>query len=327
MFLLRWLAVLDASVWRQHAPAAWTLPLALIGVAWLLLPRGFPARSLGLLLLAPMLAVAPSAPEAGALWLTVYDVGQGLAVLVRTRSHALLYDTGPSWSPEADSGSRIVVPALRSAGIRELDALVVSHDDTDHSGGALSVLRAMPTGQLWSSLPASDPITQGPTYRLPCVGGKAWEWDGIRFEFLHPVAATLADPEEKANNLSCVLKASGRGGAALVTGDIESRAEAQLLNGYGATLRSAVLVVPHHGSSSSSSPAFVAAVAPELALFAAGYRNRFNHPRADILARYAESGARVLRTDRGGAIEVRINAAGWSASEYRSRERRYWRNR
>ncbi len=188
------------------------------------------------------------------------------------------------------------------------------------------MLRALTTGQLWSSLPASDPITQVSTYRLPCIGGKAWEWDGIRFEFLHPVAATFADPFEKTNNLSRVLKASARGGSALITGDIETRAEAQMLNNYGAGLRSTVLVVPHHGSSSSSSPAFVAAVAPELALFAAGYRNRFNHPRAEILARYGEGGTRVLRTDLGGAIEIRINAAGWSASEYRSRERRYWRN-
>ncbi|MBI2319014.1 MAG: DNA internalization-related competence protein ComEC/Rec2 [Betaproteobacteria bacterium] len=325
MHLLRWLAALDAAVWRQHAPAAWTLPLALAGVAWLLLPRGFPARALGLLLLAPMLAVAPPLPSSGALWLTVYDAGQGLAVLLRTRNHALLYDAGPSWSPDADSGSRIVVPALRGAGIRGLDALVVSHDDTDHSGGALSVLRAVPTGQLWSSLPASDPITQVPAYRLPCLAGKAWEWDGVRFEFLHPPPAMLADPTEKANNLSCVLKAYAPGGAALLSGDIEARGEAQMVGASGDALRSTVLVAPHHGSNSSSSPAFVAAVAPELAVFAAGYGNRFGHPRPEIVERYRAQGARTLRTDSLGAVEVRIDTDGWSASGYRMRERRYWR--
>lgn len=263
----------------------------------------------------------------GALWLTVFDAGQGLAVLVRTRSHALLFDAGPAWSPDADSGSRIIVPALRGAGIRELDALVVSHDDTDHSGGALSVMRAIPTGQLWSSLPASDPILQqAAAYRLPCLDGRSWQWDGIRFEFLHPVAETLADPDEKANNLSCVLKVSASGGAVLVAGDIESGAESQMLSRQGSALGSTVIVVPHHGSRSSSSPAFVAAVAPELAVIAAGYRNRFGHPRPEIVERYRRQGARVLRTDTGGAIEVRIEADSWVASAYRDRERRYWRN-
>jgi competence protein ComEC len=324
MPLLRWLASSEDLVWKQHAPAAWTLPLAAAGVAWLLLPCGFPARALGLLLLLPMVAVAPAVPPPGALWLTVYDVGQGLAVLVRTRSHALLYDAGPLWGPDADSGSRVLVPALRAAGVRELDALVVSHEDTDHSGGALSVLRAVPTGLVWSSLDQSDPIVQAARYRPVCRRGEAWEWDGIHFEFLSPGTDEYSDPGVKANDLSCVLRVAAPGGALLISGDAEARAEAAMVDRYGESLRSTVLVVAHHGSRTSSSPAFVAATAPVYAVFAAGYRNRFGHPHAEILERYRDRGSRLLRTDAGGAIEIAIDPQGVRASEFRVRARRYW---
>lgn len=327
MWLLQWLAAAEHAVWTQHAPAAWTLPLAFAGVVWLLLPRGFPARWVGALLLIPVTAVAPPPPGVGTAALTVFDVGQGLAVLVRTRFHALLYDTGPAWSADADSGSRVIVPALRARGVRALDAMVVSHDDTDHSGGAMSVVRAVPPGILYSSLPGFDPVVQAAAYRIPCADGRRWEWDGVQFEFMHPSMERYADPGVSANNLSCVLKVSGSNGTALVAGDLEWRGEAELLARRGDTLRAQVLVVPHHGSNTSSTPGFVSAVAPDAAVFAVGYLNRFGHPRPEITARYARQGGRIVRTDESGAVEVALARSGVSVRGQREIAPRYWHGR
>ncbi len=327
MLLLRWLASLEGAVWQQHAPRGWTLLLAFAGIAWMLLPRGFPSRWMGAALLLPMATVTPEGLPPGAVALTVFDVGQGLAVLVRTRSHALLYDAGPAWSPDSDSGSRVIVPALRGQGLSALDALVVSHDDTDHSGGALSVMRALPVAQLRSSLPVSSGIAQAAPYRIPCADGGAWDWDGVRFEFLHPAMNRYADPGVSANNLSCVLKVSGHHGSALLAGDLEWRGEADLLSRHAEDLRARVLVVPHHGSKSSSTGAFVRAVAPELAVFSVGYRNRFGHPRPEVVARYQEEGSRAVRTDASGAVHALIDGAGVSMLGQRDAAPRYWHGR
>ncbi len=324
MWLLRWLAALDGAVWQQHAPQGWTLALAMAGIAWLLLPRGFPSRWVGALLLLPMAGIAPVALPNGAAALTVFDVGQGLAVLVRTRSHALLYDAGPAWNAEADSGNRVILPALRGLELHRLDAIVVSHDDTDHSGGAQSVMRAVPVARLHSSLPGLDPIAQAAPYRIPCADRSNWEWDGVRFEFLHPAMHRYADPDVSANNLSCVLKVSGAHGAALLAGDLERRGEADLLGRHADRLRAQVLVVPHHGSSTSSTPAFVRAVAPEVAVFSVGYRNRFGHPRPAVLERYAAQGSRIVRTDASGALHIMIDDAGVSVRGQREIAPRYW---
>ena len=341
MPLLVWLAALDASVWQQHAPAAWTLPLAFLGLAWLLMPRGFPARTLGLVLLAPMVAVIPAVPDTETFRMTVLDVGQGLAVLVRTRNHVLLYDAGPSFSPAADSGNRVIAPYLRGEGVRNLDMLVISHQDNDHVGGAASVLAALPTGQVRSSLAADHPLLGAATgWRLPCRAGDVWVWDGVRFEFLHPqddgaqepvagdargrASARMADRiAARTNDRSCVLKVASRHGAALLTGDIERRAEQALLD-RNADLRAEVLVVPHHGSGTSSQTRFIDAVAPASAVFTVGYRNRFNHPRADVLARYRAAGSAIVRTDALGAVTFHFDSAGIRMDAYRESSRRYW---
>jgi len=327
MWLLRWLAALDGAVWTQQAPESWTLPLAVAGILWLLVPRGFPSRWMGALLLIPMASVVPQRLPHGAAALTMFEVGQGLSVLVRTRSHALLYDAGPAWSPEADSGTRVIVPALRAQGLRALDAMVVSHDDTDHSGGALSVMRAVPAARLYSSLPSFDPIAQAAPYRIPCADASAWVWDGVRFEFLHPAMARYGDPAESANNLSCVLKVSGPHGAALLTGDIEWRGEADLVARRSDSLRAQVLVVPHHGSSTSSTSEFVRAVAPQYAVFAVGYLNRFAHPRPEVVARYREQGSRIVRSDQSGAVGIMIDEHGVSVRGQREMAPRYWHGR
>ena len=327
MALLEWLALLPGAVWHQHAPLPWTVPLAILGVAWLLLPRGFPARGLGLLLMLPLFALAPPGPRAGELWVTALDVGQGLAVVVRTEHHALLYDAGPAFSAFADSGNRVIVPYLRGEGIERLDALVVSHDDNDHAGGAASVLEAIPVSLLWSSLPADHPLLKVPAWRVPCLAGRAWTWDGVAFEFLHPAGEIPSGPRVRANNRSCVLRVEAPGGRVLLTGDIERAAERELLERAPGLLRAEALLVPHHGSATSSTPDFVKQVAPRYAVFTVGYRNRFGHPREDVLARYLEAGSTVLRSDAAGAVELRFQRKNIEAIAWRDRARRYWHGR
>ncbi|HEY6241876.1 MAG TPA: DNA internalization-related competence protein ComEC/Rec2 [Burkholderiales bacterium] len=324
MATLEWLAALPSAVWHQHAPLAWTVPLALAGIAWLLLPRGFPARALGALLMLPLFAASPPGPRSGELWITVFDVGQGLSVLARTEKHALLYDAGPAFNASSDSGSRVILPYLRGEGIAALDALVVSHDDRDHSGGAASVLEAMPVGVLWSSLSPEHALLAATAWRAPCIAERKWSWDGVSFEFLHPRAETKSGREARANNQSCVLRIEAPGGRVLLTGDIERAAERELLARSPGLLSAEALLVPHHGSATSSTTEFVKQVAPRYAVFAAGYRNRFGHPREDVLARYRDAGSEILRTDAGGAIQLRFAPGDLKVEAERDRARRYW---
>jgi competence protein ComEC len=294
------------------------------GVLWLLAPRGIPSRWLGLVLFVPALMAAPPRPAPGEAWLTTLDVGQGLAVLVRTAGHTLLYDAGPTYGTESDSGERIIVPTLRAVGALRLDAMVVTHNDSDHSGGALSVLQGAEVLDFISSLAPGNPIVSAARNPRPCIRGDRWTWDGVAFEVLHPARADYADASLRTNNLSCVLRVTTSRGAMLLTGDIEKAAEALLVQREGAALRSEVLLAPHHGSRTSSTAEFIAAVRPGLLVVPAGYRNRFGHPRADVLARYDAAGTRVLRTDLDGAVTVSFAADGLRAFGERSVRPRYW---
>jgi len=323
--LLEWMSTVPAAVWQQHAPPAWSVPIAVCGALWLLLPYGFPARWLGAICLLPLfLAPRPELAE-GDLRLTVLDVGQGLAVVAQTRSHALLYDTGPAFGPEADSGNRIVVPFLRAAGIARLDGLVVSHDDIDHTGGALSVLRALPVDWLLTSLPDMDPLPLMAQRPFRCFAGQDWQWDGVRFEVLYPERASYDDASLKDNERSCVVKITAPGGTVLLPADIERRGESTLLQAMPDALRAAVLVAPHQGSRTSSSADFVAQVNPDVVIFPVGYRNRFGHPHEMVVDRYRALGSRIYRTDRDGALTLTIRAAGSiHTAAYRATYRRYW---
>ncbi|MDP4029540.1 MAG: DNA internalization-related competence protein ComEC/Rec2, partial [Gallionella sp.] len=214
MHFLAWLNALPQPVWTQHAPPAWSVAVAMLGALWILLPRGFPARWLGFPLLLPMFLNAPEPPAQGALRLIVFDVGQGLAVAAQTRNHALLYDTGPDFSGEADSGNRILVPALRALGIGRLDGLVLSHDDSDHTGGAASIMQALPVGWVSSSLPAAHPLLQSPTLSpnpspangrgesRRCQDGESWNWDGVQFDMLHPAPDNSGAKKPRDNDRS-----------------------------------------------------------------------------------------------------------------------------
>jgi competence protein ComEC len=238
---------------------------------------------------------------------------------VRTASHDLLFDTGPQYSPEADAGERIVIPYLRAVGTSQLDAMIVSHDDKDHSGGAESLLREYPPRVWRSSLPAGHALLALPVVHQPCRQAQSWEWDGLRFEILHPTD----DFAGSDNDMSCVLRVSGPHGSALLTGDISVKAESLLL-ASGQTLHADVLVAPHHGSRSSSQQAFIDAVGARQVIFTSGYRNRYHHPAPEVVARYAQSGATLYRSDAAGAVRFRLDASGISTWQARLTLRRYW---
>lgn len=323
MYALEGLSTLPAAVWQQHAPAEWAIAVALVGTVWLIFPRGVPARWLGAFACLPLFLVLPATPRWGEVRMAVLDVGQGLAVVVQTAQHALLYDTGPAFGPAADSGNRIIAPYLRAAGIRRLDGLIVSHDDLDHTGGALSVLQALPVGWLASSLPDMDPLPLIADDAAQCYGGQSWEWDGVRFDIVSP-SRTSYDMRSKNNDRGCVLKVIAPGGTVLLPADIERRAEETLLV-QGAELSADVLVAGHHGSKTSSTLGFVRAVRPQTVIFAVGYRNRFGHPHPEVVERFQDFGSALYRTDRDGAVLVTIaRESGITVERHRAMHRRYW---
>ncbi len=322
---LEWMSNLPAAVWQQHAPPGWTVGVAVAGAAILLLPRGFPMRWTGLAGFLPLFLAAPPPLAEGELQLTVLDVGHGLAVVARTRNHALLFDTGPTFGPQADSGNRTIVPYLRAAGVASLDTLIVSHDDADHYGGASSVLQAMPVTQLLTSLPDLDPLPFEAASAARCYAGQTWAWDGVRFDMLHPTRASYDDASIKDNNRGCVLRIATRHSVALIPADIEARAEAQLLASAPEKLRAQVLIAPHHGSKTSSTQAFVNAVDPRIVIYPIGYRNRFRHPHSDVEERYLRQGSHVYRTDRDGALTLHFGARdAIRVTPHRATYKRYW---
>jgi len=313
-------AALPGALWQQHAPSPWAVAAALAGAVWVLAPRGVPGRGCGLALMAPAFLVSPVAPSPGEAWITAFDVGQGLAVVVRTATRTLIYDAGPAFGPEADSGGRIVVPELRAAGASGVDLMVLTHEDMDHIGGALSVLESLEVQGLASSLPQAHALNALVPAPRRCLAGESWDWDAVHFAFLHP---RPEDAAVRRNNQSCVMRIEAGGRSMLLTGDIERAAEQTLL--FEQKIKADVMLVPHHGSRTSSSAEFVEAVAPRWAIVAAGYRNRFGHPNSEVLKRYESIGTSVFRTDRDGAIHVRLGSGEVRVEAERARRPRYWR--
>jgi competence protein ComEC len=286
-----------------------------------------------LVLLWPALAWQPARPAPGQFELLAADIGQGNAVLVRTASHALLYDAGPRFSRESDAGHRVLVPLLRALGER-VDVLMLSHRDADHTGGAAAVLAQQPGATLVGSIEAEHSL-QALRAALPCMAGQRWTWDGVDFEVLHPQVQAEVQPAStvRPNTLSCVLRIvagqrpvdAGPAPAALLVGDIEA-AQEQALVARGAPLKADVLLVPHHGSKTSSSPGFLDAVQPRTALVQAGYRNRFGHPAADVAQRYRTRGIGLVESSRCGAAAWSSVAPGAVRCE-RDSQQRYWQHR
>jgi competence protein ComEC len=297
--------------------------LALIGTAWLLAPRGWPWRFLGWFCWLPLIFQKPEIPGAGQFNVMAFDVGQGMAILVETASHRLLYDAGPYYSPVSDAGSRVILPYLNAHGIAHLDTMLISHNDNDHSGGALSLLHSISVRQLMSSLKPDSAIIASAKSHQRCQAGQSWQWDGVTFEILQPVAASYESEKWHPNARSCTLKISTTRLSILLPGDIEAIQEDELLHAIPEKLPVTVLLVPHHGSGTSSTPAFLQAVQPQLALFQVGYLNRYRHPKPQVFERYAEFGIQRLRTDESGAIRLQFGDT-LVFSEYRKEHARYW---
>jgi competence protein ComEC len=298
-------------------PAApWPLTLlALVGSFCLLLPLAWAQRLLGALMMVPLFCYQPPPPAAGSFRAQLIDVGQGLSLLLQTRHHALLFDTG------AGEAGRIVLPQLQGLGVKRLDVLVLSHHDIDHMGAAPSLLAVLPVSRILSGQVAK---MQGDGIAAtPCVAGQSWTWDGVRFDMLAPRSKDVATDDNAA---SCVLRVATQQQALLVTGDLPQQQEKQLVERYGTALRASVLVLGHHGSRTSSSPLFLDAVSPLWALSSNGYRNRYRHPHPEVLARVASHGARVWRTDQTGAVRIEVSD-GVAMTAWRKEAPRYWRFR
>lgn len=287
-------ASLQSAVVSVPSPGIIMLIVAVLGAAWLLMPRGMPARGAAACLLLPLFVPPPSGIPMGGFDLTLLDVGQGLAVVVRTAGHALVYDTGPAFRSGSDTGGEVVLPYLVSQGVAAPDLTVVSHGDSDHAGGLVSLRAAYPRMPLLSG--AEDRFLGA----IPCIRGQRWDWDGVEFEVLYPDAGAPAG----GNDASCVIRVSGTGGSALLTGDIMRKSERRLLDLDAPALKSDLLVAPHHGSNSSSTEPFVAATAPGLVLFPVGYRNRWGFPKPEVVARYAGEGAVLADSADDGAVRV-----------------------
>ena len=324
LWLLAWLARWPLASVHVATPQPWALVAGLSGGALLMLPLPWRVRLLGLPLLLPLLWPFVARPAVGRFELVAVDVGQGTAVLVRTHAHLLLFDTGPRFGDDNDAGQRMLLPLLQARGEPRVDVLVLSHADADHVGGAQSLMDRVPVLALRSSLAADNPLRGNALPHIACAAGQGWAWDGVRFAILHPFASDYR-PGTKTNAISCVLRVvDERGVAALLTGDIEAPGEARLVARAradpAAALRSDVLVVPHHGSRTSSTDAFLDAVGPRVAVIQVGYRSRYGHPAPEVVARYAAHAIPVVRSDHCG---------GWlwdgaTARCTRTLRRRYW---
>ncbi|RKP50434.1 DNA internalization-related competence protein ComEC/Rec2 [Trinickia fusca] len=328
--LMRMLAALASQPWAEWhlpRPSVWAWLSAYAGILWCLMPRGWPLRFCAPLAWLPLAWPPPASIAHGAFRLTALDIGQGSAIVVETARHALLFDAGPG--PESThAGERLVVPYLRANGVPTLDALVISHADADHAGGAPAVLDALGVGgvrQLLGGLPSANALwdtaraVQAETVR--CAAGQRWQWDGVEFVVLWPDAGPLPT---KSNAQSCVLKVTAPSFSALLTGDIDAAIERLLRTRAPQALAADVLLVAHHGSKTSSTELFLDSVDPRVAVFQLGYRNRFRHPHPSVWSRFAARGIELARTDLDGAARIELDAGVLTLERYRDTHRRYW---
>ncbi len=312
---LQWLADLPVALWQTAS-----LPISIVGLSvlafiWLMAPRGWPARWLGLFLLLPLFFYQPDRPDKGSVWLTVLDVGQGLSAVIKTENKTLVFDTGPQFG-DFNTGDAVVLPFLQHRGIKHLDMLVISHGDNDHIGGTAAIIKSLPVSAIRSSVPAQLPDAKA------CVAGQKWSWDEVSFEFLHPSQQTIGS----ANERSCVLKISSRYGSMLLTGDIEKQAEASLIKNDKNALPADILLVAHHGSRSSSSAAFIDAVSPQIAVIASGFNNRYQFPAAEVVKRFQDRQIPLFNTADSGAVIFQLDSqTPITPVRWRQKNRKLWR--
>ena len=309
-------AALDHNLLLLPQVTIAALIAGMTGAVLLLLPRGFPGKWMGVFWFLPLLFPRIDTPEPGEFRFTLLEVGQGLAAVVQTREHLLLYDSGPRFSRDFNAGWAVVIPYLRHIGHSRVDMQILSHGDSDHSGGLAAVLAAVKVEKILTSVPALVVHNRAE----PCHSGQRWEWDGVVFAILHPRSGT----SYSGNDRSCVLKISSGAHSVLLTGDIERRAERDLVKRATSRLPATVLVAPHHGSKTSSTRDFIRAVGPRYVLFSVGYLNRFKFPNQDIIARYNEAGIEIFDTSRDGAIQFDIKADKVTVATERETESRFW---
>ena len=321
--LLADIAAWDLAGVTLGARAPWVWLVAAAGALLLLAPRGVPARWLGLVLLLPLAAARPPTPPPGTAQLTMLDVGQGLAVVVRTAGHTLVYDMGVGWPSGFNTGAVVVAPYLRHRGVRAVDIAMVSHADQDHAGGLPGLAADLPLRRLLSGEPGELEAPAGMRVER-CRAGAHWRWDGVDFRILHPTGR-----DAEGNDASCVLRVATAGASVLLTGDVDVKIEAALVDAYGRALRSDVLFAAHHGSDTSSSAGFLRAVDPDWVWFSAGYANRYGFPSDAVVARVRTLGAASMNTATAGAVTLRLPAEPGRLVPVRTREvrQRLWRHR
>lgn len=327
---------LSWATWQFAAPPGEWMLVGLAGLAWALAPSGVPARWLGLACIVPVLNYRPDRPALGDWHANVLDVGQGAAVVITTRQHTILFDTGLKASYDNDSGGRIIVPYLRAHGADAIDELVVSHSDLDHVGGLVSLLQQLPVRHAYASfsLPrylrqqaAAEPSTAVTDHaRLAfdaCATGNGFVLDNVQFRFLHPDAVPTP-PAKSDNDHSCVLLVEGRHHSLLLTGDIGAAVESRLVASGLLPRRVDVVMAPHHGSRGSSSLGFAQALSPSMVFAQAGYLNRYGHPTEAAMQRWRQHAGLVLDTIQAGAVRIHSDGRGLWINSARSQDHRYW---
>lgn len=296
--LLNWLEQLPAAHFSVTTPPLWMAVVGLIGVG-VALYRPWPHwRWLALSTLLLPLLYQPPHPAADESWVTVLDVGQGLAVVVETRDRVLVYDTGDRFSSTFDAGSRVVAPFLQSRGWQKIDLVVVGHDDRDHIGGLAALRKMMPIAQIVTSAPDKIEGSQR------CVRGQTWQWGSVEIDMIYPDTALLFG----GNNGSCVVRIRANGEQMLLTGDIEATAERVLMDRWGASLQSDAIIVPHHGSRTSSIDTWVELVSPRWAVIPVGYRNRYRLPNKEVVSRYQDAGTQLWSSAEDGAVTLYLGS-------------------
>jgi competence protein ComEC len=316
---LSWLPAHGLSAIKLPPFSVHWLILSVIGLLILLQPGRLISRNLLWMALPLSIFWRPQQPPD--LRVSILDVGMGTSVVLQTRQHSLIYDFGPGNRSRYSLGKWVVLPFLQQAGIEQVDSIVLSHSDQDHIGGLYAVSEKFADTPVFSGM-VEDIRNKFPQfYHLQsCQRAPSWRWDGVLFEFLQ----TAHEPSDSDNDRSCVLRISSARQVVLLSGDIEQLQEQRLLQKYRQKLKADYLVVPHHGSMTSSSVAFIKAVSARQVIFTSGFLNRWRFPRAEIIDRYRKSGAQIHNTAEAGAIEIVCDKTACRLNEYRRRRPRIW---
>ena len=318
MVFLNTCAQLPMALYTHAQPPFWSLLFTVPAVLILLAPVGMPYRYLSVLLFLPMFASTADKPAAGSIKLTVLDVGQALSIVIQTQQHSLIFDAGSKYSEDSDAGISTLLPFLRYEGINTVDTLMISHADSDHIGGAASLIKGIPVKAVLTTA-----MRQLQDYQpIKCEAGQTWEWDAVTFRVLAPITELSSE-----NDNACVLQIKTLTTSYLLPSDIEAEAETALMTNYGQALKSDVLIAPHHGSKTSSTPAYLTVVYPKVILISAGYLSKFGHPHPDVTRRYQQQGIEWFNTAEQGALTITEPNDHWQIDAMRTTEGKYWNNK